>query len=100
MAASKVKPLSVFKQPKFPVYQSLYNLNVAFQSIAQEIEQLKDVEVIPAAKLRLYTATAEDLRSAMNHYLMEVLLLREDKDWNRYGEELRKLQDRLRAKRK
>src|SRR5579864_3573865 len=82
----------VFRDKKFPVYQALYNLNVAFQVIAYEIERLDDYEAVPLDTLRLYRATAEELRSAMNHRVTGVLLGREERDWYLYGEEVRKLQ--------
>jgi len=88
------RPFTVLKQPKWPVYQSLYNLNAAFQSIALEIERLADSEAIPRDTLRM---TAEELRSGINHYIIRVLLLREEKDWNRYGKEVRKVQEKLKT---
>jgi hypothetical protein len=83
--AKKPKSRKPFAQPKFPIYQSLYNLNTAFQSIAQEIEVLDDYEAIPLDTLRLYRMTAEELRAAMNHCITDVLITREEKDWNHYG---------------
>jgi hypothetical protein len=43
----------------------------------------------------LYRATAEELRSAMNHRLTEILRDREMKDCAHYGEEVRSLQEQL-----
>src|SRR5262249_46015334 len=57
----------VFRQKKFPVYQSPFNLNVAFQTIAFEIERLDDYETVSLDTLPLYRMTAEELRLAMNH---------------------------------
>jgi hypothetical protein len=85
MAAPKFKPMRVFRQPKWPVYEALYKLNAAFESIALEIERLDDYEAIPLETLRLYRATAEELRSAMNSRITEVLHARELKDWSKYG---------------
>lgn len=85
MAEIKVKPHGRWRQSKFPVYQSLFNLNVAFEVIAYEIERLDDFEAIPLETLRLYRMTAEELRSAMNHRITGVLLDREEEDWYRYG---------------
>ena len=92
MAEVKAKRLRVFKQQKYPIYQALYNLNTAFQTIAFEIERIDDYEAVPLDTLRLYRMTAEELRSAMNHRLTEVLNRREEKDWYRYGMEVRKQQ--------
>lgn len=75
----------IYKGPKFPVYQALFNLNLAFQSFAYEIERLDDHEAIPLETLRLYRATAEELRSAINHRITGVLLGREEEDWYQYG---------------
>lgn len=79
----------IYRKPKFPIYQALYNLNAAFHSIAFEIERLDDYEAIPPDTLRLYTATAQELKSAMNHHILDVLLGREERDWYRYGKDRR-----------
>jgi hypothetical protein len=84
----------VFNQQKFPVYQALFNLNVAFQSLAYEIERLDDNEAIPLETLRLYRTTAEELRSAMNHRITGILLGREERDWYHYGKEKREIEER------
>ena len=65
MAASKLKRSPVWKQQKFLVYEALYKLNQAFQSLAFEIERLDDYEAVPLETLRLYRTTAEELRSAI-----------------------------------
>jgi hypothetical protein len=85
MAGRKFSPFPILKQPKFPVYEALYKLNLAFQSLALEIEHLDDSEAIPLATLRLYRATAEDLRASINHTLTGVLHIREANDWYKYG---------------
>lgn len=85
MAVKKFKPFPILKQPKFPVYDCLYKINLAFQSIAFEIERLDDYEAIPLGTLRLYRATAEELRAGMNNKIVSVLLYREDRDWGHYG---------------
>jgi len=91
MAVIKANRLSAFRQPKFPVYQALFNLNVAFQTIAFEIERLDDYEAIPLDTLSLYMHTAEELRSAINHRVTGILLEREERDWYRYGKGLREI---------
>src|SRR5947207_1648907 len=85
MAEVKAKRLKVFKQQKFPVYQALFNLNAAFESIAFEIERLDDYEAIPLDALRRYRTQVEELRAAMNHRIAGVLLGREERDWAHYG---------------
>lgn len=101
MATAKAKRRRNLKQPdtptferfpvyngkKFPVYQALFNLNLAFQSLAYEIERLDDHEAISLQTLRLYRATAEELRSAINHRITGVLLGREEEDWYQYGKQ-------------
>ncbi|HEY6348507.1 MAG TPA: hypothetical protein VI636_03765 [Candidatus Angelobacter sp.] len=77
----------IYRKAKFPIYQSLFNLNAAFESIAFEIERLDDYEAVPLETLRLYRATAEELRSAMNHRVTGVLLGREEQDWYQYGKQ-------------
>jgi hypothetical protein len=95
VAELKAKRPRTFKQQKFPTYQALYHLNLAFQIIAQEIERLNEHKAVPPETLRLYRATAEELRSAMNHRLTEILRDREMKDCAHYGEEVRSLQEQL-----
>jgi hypothetical protein len=95
MAVTKTKPMRVFRQPKLPVYESLYKLNQAFHTIAYEIERLDDYEAIPLDTLSLYMHTAEELRSAMNHRITGVLLEREERDWHKYGKEKIALEKRL-----
>ena len=90
MAVSKAKP-------KFPIYQALYNLNVAFESLAQEIERLSESKTVTPETLRLYRVTAEELRSAINHRITEVLQGREEHDWYRYGKKVRKIKAAQRA---
>ena len=90
-----IEGFPVFRDKKFPVYQALYNLNVAFQVIAYEIERLDDYEAVPLETLRLYRATAEELRSAMNHRVTGILLGREERDWYHYGKQVREIEERL-----
>ena len=87
MAASKAKRSHVFKQQKYPLYQALYNLNTAFQTIAFEIERIDDYEAVPLDTLRRYRAQAEELRAGINHRVTGVLLAREERDWYTYGKE-------------
>lgn len=90
MATAKTKP-------KFPLYQALYGLNAAFESLAQEIERLSESKTIRPDTLKLYRTTSEELRSAMNHRLTGILLGREERDWYFYGKEKRKIKKRLKA---
>lgn len=85
MAVSKAKP-------KFPIYQALYNLNVAFESLAQEIERLSESKTVTPETLKLYRATAEEMRAAINHRITGVLLTREEHDWYRYWKKVRKIE--------
>ena len=91
MAEVKAKRPRIFKQQKFPVYQALFNLNTAFQTIAFEIERLDDYEAIPLDTLRRYRTQAEELRAGINHKVTGLLLMREERDWYKYGKEARKL---------
>ena len=95
MAVRKFSPFPVLKGNKFPVYEALYKINMAFQSIAFEIERLDDYEAISLDTLRLYRMTAEDLRSAMNHHITEALWIREEYDWAHYGRQKAAAEKRL-----
>jgi hypothetical protein len=77
------------KQRKFQVYQSLYNLNSAFESIAREIESLDDYETVPVQTLWRYRVTAEELRAGINHRLLGILAERELREWTQLSKELR-----------
>jgi len=70
--------------PKFAVYDSLRNINLAFQVIAIELERLDDHEVIPLQAIRLYNMRAGELSAGINHRLIDVLNAREERDWFRY----------------
>ena len=85
MAVTKAKRHRIFKQQKFPVYQALFNLNAAFQTIAFEIERLDDYEAVPLDTLRRYRTQAEELRAGINHRVTGVLIAREERDWAHYG---------------
>ena len=73
--------------PKFPVYDSLRNLNLAFQVIAIELERLDDHQAIPLETIRLYNMRAGELRAGINHRLTDVLKSREERDWAHYGKQ-------------
>ena len=85
MATSKLKPTPGFKQPKFPVYQALYQLNQAFETIHINLEILDDYEAFPLALLQQFGATAQELRAGINHSVISRLDQREIFDWGMYG---------------
>jgi hypothetical protein len=89
MAEDKVNPPTVGKQRKFRIYQALFNLNVAFESIGREIEALDDSETIPVETLWRCRMVAEELRAGLNYRLLEVLAGRELKEWTLFGKEIR-----------
>ena len=93
MAERKFSPFPVLKQPKFPVYEALYNLNAAFESIAASIERLDD-KAVPAQTVKLYHMQAETLRAGLNHMITGVLLGREDKDWGHFGKQAIQIEER------
>ena len=85
MAAPKVKLLPGFKQPKFPVYEALYHLNQAFETIHVNLEILDDYEVFPLALLQQFGATAGELRAGINHSVVSALDQRERRWWPSMG---------------
>ena len=85
MATSKLKPTPGFKQPKFPLYQSLYQINRAFEAIHYHLELLDDYEVFQLALLQQFGATAGELRAGINHCAIGRLDQRETYDWGKYG---------------
>ena len=89
MATSKLKPTPGFKQPKFPVYQALYQLNQAFETIHINLEILDDYEAFPLALLQQFGATAQELRAGINHCAIGRLDQRETYDWGKYGKRRR-----------
>jgi hypothetical protein len=92
MAVSKAKSLPVSRQPKFAIYQSLYHLNLGCEMIAHAIQTLHAHKALSPETLQLHNAAMEELRSAMNHHLLKVLSMREERDWAAYGKEVRRLQ--------
>src|SRR2546429_8781189 len=86
MAETKLKPTPGFRQPKFPVYEALYHLNQAFETIHLYMERLDDYEVFSSIDLlRQFGATAEELRAGINHSAVAALDQRELFDWGKYG---------------
>ena len=85
MATSKFKPTPGFKQPKFPLYQSLYQINRAFEAIHYHLEILDDYEVFPLALLQQFGAAAGELRAGINHMIVDKLQTRETEDWAHFG---------------
>ena len=96
MAASKFKPTPGFKQPKFPVYQALYQLNQAFETIHINLEILDDYEAFPLALLQQFGATAQELRAGINHSVISRLDQRELFDWGKYGRMRNEAEKKLR----
>lgn len=77
--------MAAIKPNKFPLYQSLYNLNQAFETVAQEIERLRQLKTAPAHTLNLHLSHAEELRAGLNHTIVDKLNAREEEDWAIYG---------------
>jgi hypothetical protein len=95
MAVSKGKSLPASRQPnqpKFSLYLSLSNLNVAFEVIAHEIEAIGEHDAMSKQNVNLHRAMAEELRSAINHHAVEALLMIEQKDWAKHELQVHKLQ--------
>lgn len=90
MADDKPKPHSVPKQRKFKIYQCLFNLNSAFESIGREIEALDDYQTIPLETLWRCRVVVEEVRAGLNHRILEALAGRELKEWMLFGREIRK----------
>ncbi|HLJ28331.1 MAG TPA: hypothetical protein VKY85_16590 [Candidatus Angelobacter sp.] len=100
MADEEFNPFPIFEQPKQPVYDALLKLNLAFESIAFQIERLDDDEIVPLETLRLYRMQAETLRSGINHRVLGVLLLREERDWALFGKQADEVAEELKNARK
>lgn len=90
MAENKPKPSPVSGQRKFHLYQALFNLNVAFESIGREIEALDDYQTVPLETLWRCRVVAEELRAGLNHRILEALAGRELKEWAVFGKEIRR----------
>ena len=98
MAVNKAKRPAKSKQPalpKFPIYQALFNFNTAFQTIGNEIETLRASGLFPPETLKLYAMTGEELRSGINHKILQVMELRESRDWGHIGQQKLKQEKRL-----
>lgn len=93
MAETKAKP-------KIVLYQALCNLNAAFESLAQEIEHLSESKTIQPQTLKLYRATAEELRAAINHRLTGILVIIEERDWYHHGKFRIAEETRLKSKKR
>jgi len=77
--------MAAIKPSKSWLYQSLYNLNQAFETVAQEINHLRDSKTITPNFVALYHNTAEELRAAINRRVGVLLFAREEKEWAHFG---------------
>src|SRR5438876_12226729 len=98
MAETKLKPTPGFRQPKFPVYESLFHLNQAFETILLHMERLDDYAAFRSIDLlRQFHATAEELRAGINHSVIAALDQRETFDWGHYGRRKAQLEKRFKS---
>ena len=72
---------------KFQLYQSLFNLNQAFETVTHEIENMRHTEVGTRDTLNLQQSIAEELRAGLNHMIVDKLEAREVEDWYLYGKQ-------------
>jgi len=72
---------------KFQLYQSLFNLNQAFETVTHEIENLRQTEVGTRDTLNVQQSMAEELRAGLNHMILDKLEAREVEDWFLYGKQ-------------
>ena len=80
---------------KFQLYQSLFNLNQAFETVTHEIENLRQTEVGTRDTLNLQQSIAEELRAGLNHMIVDKLEAREVEDWYLYGKQRIEQTERL-----
>src|SRR5205814_383256 len=80
VAENKPKSRKPFRQDKFPVYQSLFRINEAFEVIDAEMAMLENSHVLPPEPLYRYKTT--ELRAGISHRLLDLLITREERDWH------------------
>ncbi len=75
----KLKSRKPFRQEKWPVYQALHRINEAFHVIEREITVLENFRVLPFEPL--YRFRVEEMKAAINHRIVDLLKMREERDW-------------------
>lgn len=95
MAEDDSSPFPVLKEPKLPLYETLFTLNRDFESIANSIDGLRGDEVFSRETLTLYRLQTEELRAGIAHLLTGILHRRESADWAKFGQLAREIQGRL-----
>jgi hypothetical protein len=97
MAETKAKRPGVFTQQKVAIYQSLSNLNTAFQTVALELERLDDYVMFTLPLFRQFTAAVQETRAGINHRITEYLNEREESEWAHYGKQRIASEERLKS---
>ena len=79
MKADIAKSSKPFRHDKLPVYQALSPINESFEVIEKEVGRLQNYNVRPGEPLYLFRA--EELKAGINHRLVDLLKMREERDW-------------------
>jgi hypothetical protein len=91
-----------FRQDKLIVYQALARINEAFGVIDTEVARLQNEHIMPFESL--YSFRSEELKAGINHKLVDLLKMREERDWAMWQRfrliRERKLNPELRSKQK
>ena len=61
------------------VYQALARINEAFGIIDNEVARLQNERIMPFEPL--YEFSSQELKAGINHKLVDLLKMREERDW-------------------
>ena len=72
--------------PKTQMYQCLFNINRDFQQVAESIDKLREMKIVPENCVSAYVNRLEELRALVNHRCVEMLNRIEEHDAFRFAD--------------
>jgi flagellar biosynthesis chaperone FliJ len=70
---------------KTEIYHTLYQLSLAFATIVQHCDTMRQRGMLTAKYTRLYQAFAQELEGELHSEILTAMQGVEEDDWNRFG---------------
>ena len=77
--------MAVLQGNKFKVYGSLYQINLAFNSVIAQLHDLEQTGMFPRFKMRVLRGLTRELQSQISHDITDKMHSVEDEEWFRWG---------------
>jgi hypothetical protein len=77
--------MAVLQGNKFKVYGSLYQINLAFNSVIAHVHDLEQTGMFPRFKMRVLRGLTRELQSQISHDITDKMHHVEDDEWFRWG---------------